>query len=1072
MFQQHNLASFADPKKRSRSCFKIFAFFIGSAITVCGAVIDYSADVELTEIPVKLPDGETTLGNALKVVEEQTEYSFTYITTEVPLEKMISLSGDTLSLSDTLYTLSEGADVVFERINGKISVRMKTDADEIVRPATLVDEGDPAGSAATMVEGFSMQTQQFQSQRDQLSMEQKVNAGMMTFLSTEDMSKFGGSDLSDVVNRMVGVNVVEGRFAVVRGLGDRYISTLVNGLPMPSPDPLRQGVQLDLFSTAIIDKVVTHKNALPNMPMNSSGAAFELHTKGFTDEPSAWFKVGYSMNSNAQNKFLRNSNSAAYNFFPFGKGSFDSMPDRTTNIQTLNKNVGVTLGDAPLTPNFELGMSDAFEYWGKRKVKILFSASYDSSAKTSEGWEQDRIIGSGSYRPGYPSNSGSLYNREMPGYGLHYDLTRSESSVLLGGLAGVAFELDEEGNHEIRFTTLYSQNANTRAQRKANGQLTHEQAEATRKLERESGPYLKIPEIPGYQSHASGGRGRYFEGIIGWGNGDYMTLGNDISIYEERSLAAFQLGGDHRFEALDNLKMSWGISYNKTTSDSPSQTNFNYLYNTDNGHYQWGPSQDMEYSPTTLALQQTWTQITEDMVGGRVDFDYSFRSWNSKDIRLQSGLFYSSTKRDTNQRDLYYYVNRTISTPDFDEYMRQVFQYAKGHGNNRYPTLSTSSANVDRSHSAAYVMATLPFLENLSFTGGVRFEHLDMRSEGQAQLVNSMPLNTFLNAKPFPWMPSIGQVIGFTDAAKVGTFRKDYILPSGVLSWNITDDLVMRFGGSHTVALPSLREMSPYMSLDSDFNLILGNPNLKPSDIYAAETRLEYYFESGGMVSLSGFYKRINNPIERIRWRGGQSSGIGDFDTFWNSPETAQVLGYELEARHHLGFIAEELKYISIGANWSQIEAWVPISDAIRNTYAINSGGMWYGPGTGPDGIRIPKNNRLYDQPKWTANADISWVHPDWGTGITLMVYAQSDVLSSVGGGVSLTVDEYTLPYYELNLAITQRLWDNWSMKFSISNLTDTERGIKYSDVWVDNPATKRSYKVGQTYGISVEYKF
>ncbi|TMA33713.1 MAG: hypothetical protein E6J87_09300 [Deltaproteobacteria bacterium] len=74
---------------------------------------------------------------------------------------------------------------------------------------------------------------------------------MVNVLGAGDLSKFAAVDMADALKRVAGVNVVDGQFAIIRGLEDRYSSTLYNGAPVPSPDPERQSVQLDLFPSSI-----------------------------------------------------------------------------------------------------------------------------------------------------------------------------------------------------------------------------------------------------------------------------------------------------------------------------------------------------------------------------------------------------------------------------------------------------------------------------------------------------------------------------------------------------------------------------------------------------------------------------------------------------------------------------------------------------------------------------------------------------------------------------------------------------------------------------------------------------
>ena len=82
---------------------------------------------------------------------------------------------------------------------------------------------------------------------------------MINTLSAEEFSKFAASDVADALKFVAGVNVVEGQFAIIRGLEDRYSSTLYNSAPIPSPDPDKQSVQLDLFASDIVSNLVVAK---------------------------------------------------------------------------------------------------------------------------------------------------------------------------------------------------------------------------------------------------------------------------------------------------------------------------------------------------------------------------------------------------------------------------------------------------------------------------------------------------------------------------------------------------------------------------------------------------------------------------------------------------------------------------------------------------------------------------------------------------------------------------------------------------------------------------------------------
>lgn len=84
-----------------------------------------------------------------------------------------------------------------------------------------------------------------------------------------------------MVAKVTGTTIVEGKFVVVRGLSDRYTSTTLNGADVPTADPYRKSVQLDLFPTAMIDSIVVSKTFTPEQPGGFTGGAIDIVTKSF-----------------------------------------------------------------------------------------------------------------------------------------------------------------------------------------------------------------------------------------------------------------------------------------------------------------------------------------------------------------------------------------------------------------------------------------------------------------------------------------------------------------------------------------------------------------------------------------------------------------------------------------------------------------------------------------------------------------------------------------------------------------------------------------------------------------------
>jgi TonB-dependent receptor len=123
--------------------------------------------------------------------------------------------------------------------------------------------------------------------------ERRSSAAVTDILGAEQISRAGDSDAAGALKRVTGLTLVGGKFVYVRGLGERYSSVLLNGAQIPSPDPTRRVVPLDLFPTDILQGVVVQKTYSAEMPGEFGGGSIGLRTKGFPDAPV--FRVSGSL---------------------------------------------------------------------------------------------------------------------------------------------------------------------------------------------------------------------------------------------------------------------------------------------------------------------------------------------------------------------------------------------------------------------------------------------------------------------------------------------------------------------------------------------------------------------------------------------------------------------------------------------------------------------------------------------------------------------------------------------------------------------------------------------------------
>jgi TonB-dependent receptor len=271
------------------------------------------------------------------------------------------------------------------------------------------------------------------------------------------------------------------------------------------------------------------------------------------------------------------------------------------------------------------------------------------------------------------------------------------------------------------------------------------------------------------------------------------------------------------------------------------------------------------------------------------------------------------------------------------------------------------------------------------------------------------------------------------------------VLPSAGLAFTIRSNMTVRLSYADTVARPTYREFAPYEAYDPfGDEIVRGNPNLQMSDIRNYDVRWEWFPSPGALLSVSGFYKDLKNPIEKqIITFGG---GIVGFE---NRAE-AKVYGAEFEARHSLDLIDDLLADFSLGFNFSYILSEVPLTEQEK----IND----------PNSL---DPRPLYDQSEWIANVDFTWDNKRLGTTATLAFNwaAPRIYLVDVGGP-----DVYEHPPMLVDLVVSQKLSDHWRLRFSGKNLVDATYERTYGDQPGERVYSRNTR--GVTFGLQATYEY
>ena len=367
-----------------------------------------------------------------------------------------------------------------------------------------------------------------------------------------------------------------------------------------------------------------------------------------------------------------------------------------------------------------------------------------------------------------------------------------------------------------------------------------------------------------------------------------------------------------------------------------------------------------------------------------------------------------------------------------------------------------SSSVGARELDAGYAALTLELPGRWKLAGGMRWEGFVLNSSGLGQFGNETAANIYQQ-------PGVQPILGTFPGRLATQLDERDALPAAGLTWNPHRRFFLRLNYAETRARPSFREVGAYFSQSIETgNLVLGNPALRPSEVRNADARLEWFFGRGvdDYVAVSAFEKQIDRPIEKMLF---ENATLGRFESWANNPAEVTLRGWEVEARKSLGFLGRFLRSTTVGGNFTQIDAEVPIHPVtaaqLRNVVYLNP-------------ALLPASRPLFDQPKWIANADLTYRQVRWGTEITVAWYAISDVLTLPGSGYPPEFDLYERGFERFDLTLTQKLGAWWTLKFTGRNLANPQRGLIYDPANTSRTYERTSYRAGRDYALQLTRKF
>lgn len=649
----------------------------------------------------------------------------------------------------------------------------------------------------------------------------RASREVVSVLSQADIARTGEGDIAGALQRLSGLSVVGGRFVYVRGLGERYSLALLNGLPIPSPDPLRRVVPLDLFPTSVLASSVVQKSYSVNFPGEFGGGVINLTTRAVPDEP--YLSIGGSIGGNTVTTnrlgytydggdldwlgfddntrrvpgLLRDANNSGKLLVAGADFTQRQLQDITaslvnaqTNLIQRNNNIPANMG-----LDFSAGASKDIT---DGRIGFVAAAGWKNSWQTKSGLQQNSTV---AIPPGTNNSTIQLVPNQ------DYRFLSTENRVVVNGLLGVGAEF---GDHKVRFTNLYVNDT------------------------------IKEARIQSGINDAAA---------------TAVLVNRNFTAFFDRQLISSQLVGEFKF---DNLSVDVRGTYANTKRLSPYERENSYAFTDQFGINNFVNDLRSPGQSSRIAF----SRLNEDVYGGGIDLGYKVEG-GPFPIRATAGYAYTDTKRTSTRRDYRYQsvsalpITVAQTRPDFLLSDFNIYTY----GIVLNETSATSgAAEYDaglRIH-AGYGQLEIEPVDGVQVVGGVRYE----------------------TAKQFV---APVDLFNLGEAALAPTrINNDYFLPAGTVTWNFAEDMQLRASASKTIARPQLRELAPQPFLDTETDrLSIGNQFLIDSTLFNAEARYEYYFGRDERLTVSGFYKNITNPIETISFVTGGAIQT----TFANAPK-------------------------------------------------------------------------------------------------------------------------------------------------------------------------------------------
>ena len=484
-------------------------------------------------------------------------------------------------------------------------------------------------------------------------------------LGAQEMKNNGDSDAAAAMSRVTGLSVVDD-FVFVRGLGERYSNTTLNGSVIPTTEPDRKVVPLDLFPAGLIDSIQVAKSYVPDRSAEFAGGLVQIEPLKFPSGPTVDFSYGIGFNSLTTGKDVLGSVGGGRDWL----GYDDGIRDLPSGLDTVVRRGGIYTPDVGYT-------RPQLEQIGER-----FRNSWSPATRNGlPGQNVSTVLGNRFGKLGVLVSYSQSYKEQANAEKQIYYRT---------GAAG----LSEFSNYDFDIATR-------RANVGAVGNIAYQFA-----------PSHRI-SLENFYTHSGKDEARTFEGF----NSDIATDIRNTRVYWiEEDLTSSTVSGEHFAANLSNSRFDWRVSYAKANRDEPD---LREVLRERNGSV----FVLADESQSGYRMFNTLDDRTADVTG---NWSLAGTQWSGLPAQYKFGASYVDRSRDFTSRR-FRFVPTSTSGLDLTQPAEQLYSAANigPRFEIKEETRPTDTYDASQSVTSFYAMTDLTLASRVRLVGGARIERFD-----------------------------------------------------------------------------------------------------------------------------------------------------------------------------------------------------------------------------------------------------------------------------------------------------------------------------------------------------------